>query len=546
MSDVAVATVRRSAPARTPLFALTARRATRSGLLWGAIFGILVFSSAVSYTKIYTTGAERAALAKAVGANHATAALFGPAPELQTVAGFVVLKSLMTMLVLGALWGLLTSTRLLRGEEDAGRWDLLFCGRLTSRRATLQALAALGVALAALWFVTALFTIGTGHLHQVKIGAAPSLYFSLVPVAAAGMFLAVGALTSQLAANRRQAAALAGWFLGASYLARMVADAGVGVHGLIWATPLGWVEQLQPLTDPHPLALVPIVGFTVLTLGAATYLSGTRDVGGSVLPEHDSARARVRLLTGQFGLSARLLDSTAVAWLSATAITGFVLGLIAEQAGATISGSSVQEVFTKLGAPGSGATAFLGVSFIIAAILVAFIAAGQIMAARAEEAQGRLANLVVAPCSRDSWLIGRVLLALGLMISAGLVVGVAAWIGAAAESGGTALTTLVEAGLNVVPPAFCLLGIGVLALGTRPRWTSSVAYGVLGWSLLVELIGGFGSGSRWLLDTSLFHQMAAAPAVSPNWGTNASLCVVGAVCASLGLLGFRRRDLVGV
>ena len=47
-------------------------------------------------------------------------------------------------MILGAVWGLLTSTRLLRGEEDSGRWDLLLCGQTTRRGATAQAIAGLG------------------------------------------------------------------------------------------------------------------------------------------------------------------------------------------------------------------------------------------------------------------------------------------------------------------------------------------------------------------------------------------------------------------
>ena len=70
------------------------------------------------------------------------------------------------------------------------------------------------------------------------------------------MFLAVGAFTSQLAGTRRQAASYAASFLGVSYAVRMIADAGVGLHALIWVSPLGWVEELRPLTAPHPLALL--------------------------------------------------------------------------------------------------------------------------------------------------------------------------------------------------------------------------------------------------------------------------------------------------
>ena len=314
---------------------------------------------------------------------------------------------------------------------------------------------------------------------------------------------------------------------------------------MIWVTPLGWAEELQPLTSPRPVAFVPIICFAAATAGAAVLLSGTRDVDGSTLPDRNHAPARLRLLSGQFALSARLSRPTAVAWLCAVGVTGVVLGVIAKQAGATISGSSVHEVFAKLGASGTGARAFLGVSFLIVAILVAFIAAGQTMSARAEEAEGHFAQLAAAPLSRAAWLGGRVFLALSPLIAAGLVAGLGAWLGTTAEGAGVTFTTLLEAGGNVVPPALCLLGIGFLAMGVRPTWTSYAVYGVLGWSLLVEVVGGFGSGSRWLLDTSLFHQMAAAPAVSPNWSTNATLMAIGVLCASLGLICFSRRDLAG-
>ena len=99
---------------------VTARKSMRSGVIWGYIFGIAIASSAISYTTIYKTQVQRDALAAAYGANKATSALFGPAPDLQTVAGFTVFKISMTLMVLGAVWGLLTSTRLLRGKRTAG------------------------------------------------------------------------------------------------------------------------------------------------------------------------------------------------------------------------------------------------------------------------------------------------------------------------------------------------------------------------------------------------------------------------------------------
>jgi ABC-2 type transport system permease protein len=399
----------------------------------------------------------------------------------------------------------------------------------------------LGVA--ALWAATAAISILIGQYSKVSIDAGPMLYFSIAQVATAVMFLGVGALTSQLAATRRRAATYAGWFLGACYGVRMVADAGVGLHGLVWVSPLGWVEELRPLTAPQPIALLPIVGFVAVVTLAAGGLAGSRDVGASVLPDRTHATLRPRLLFGQLGLSIRLVRPTVIGWTIALGVTGLVLGLIAEAAGGTITGSSVQTVFARLGAANTGAEAFLGVSFIILAILAAFLAAGQVIAVRGEEGDGRVDHLVVRPVSRRSWLTGRTTVAVVALVLGGLVAGVMTWLGTLLENTGVSVATLVSAGLNIIPPALCLLGLGILAFGVWPRWTSYTVYGALGWSLLVELIGGVGAGNRWLLDASLFHQMAAAPAVDPNWIANGIMIAIGAASAVLGGLVFQLRDI---
>jgi ABC-2 type transport system permease protein len=309
-------------------------------------------------------------------------------------------------------------------------------------------------------------------------------------------------------------------------------------------SPLGWVEELQPLTAPQPLALLPIVLFVAVAVPITVRLAGTRDVGASVLPDHTHAPPRTRLLFGQLGLSIRLVRPAVTSWVLALGITGLVLGLISK-AGATITGSSVQTVFSRLGARGTGAEAFLGVAFLILAILAAFLAAGQIIAARAEEAEGRLDHLLVRPVSRPSWLGGRALVAAVALLVGGLVAGVMTWLGTVFENTGVSFASLVSAGINVIPPALCLLGIGILAFGVCPRWTTYAVYGVLGWSLLVEIVGAVGSYSRWLVDTSLFHQMAAAPAVHPNWTANLVMLAIGSAGAVLGGLAFQHRDIQG-
>lgn len=529
----------------TVVFRRTARRTLRPGALWGYVFGAVVVASAWSYSSIYKTGAERAALAAAFGSNRTTIALFGPAPHLETVNGFTVLKSFLTLSVIGAVWGLLTATRLLRGEEQDGRWELLLAGATTRGRAAAQGLVGLLTGVAVLWAVTALVIAVGGRSSRVDIGPGAALFYALALVAGAVMFTAVGALTSQLATTRRRAAGYAGAFLGVSYALRLAADSGTGLHWLVWCTPLGWIEGLQPLTSPRWLPVVPVVAFTVVVAAVTVRLAATRDIGTSTIADHDRAAPRLRLLSGQLGLTVRLVRPTLVAWALALAATGLLFGLVAEGAGATLSGSSVRDVFARLGASGSGASTYLGVTFLIVAVLLACIAAAQVTAARSEESEGRIDPLLTRPVARTRWLAGRLVVAVLALAACATLAGLATLAGADAGGARVDAGTVVGAGLNTLAPSVCVLGLGVLAFGAAPRRTSLIVYGVVAWSVLVDVIGGIGALDHWVADTSVFHQMAAAPSAPPHWPAIGWMVALGVLSAVAGCAAFARRDVQG-
>jgi ABC-2 type transport system permease protein len=524
----------------------TARRAVRTGALWGYVFGIVVATSSYGYASTYTTTAQRERLVTLFGSNTGLAAINGVGRELQTVAGYTVWKSAMFLYIVGAVWGLLTATKLTRGEEDAGRWELLLTGQTTRRRAAAQALAGLAAGLAVLWLLTAVITVAVGRLSKVQIAAGPGLYFALALVAPAAIFLAAGALASQLAGTRRQAAGYTGAALGMCYAVRMVADSDSTLGWLRWASPLGWVQQLQPLVDPRPLAMVPVVALVAALSGLTVHLADRRDLGASLLPDRTRARPRTRLLAGPVGLAIRLVRPTVLGWAAGIAVLALLMGFIAREGGDLLtSTASTEQVITRFGARGAGAELYLGFLSQVLAWMVAFVGAGQIAAARVEEAEGRLDHLLVRPVSRTSWLAGRLALAAIALAGCGLLAGLLAWAAAASENAGVRLTSMLGAGVNMLPPALCVLGIGIFAFGVWPRATTAAGYGVLTWSLFITLVGGFSTTNHWLLDTSVFHHMASAPAVSPDWTSAGALVGIGAVAALAGTLAFGRRDLAG-
>ena len=152
----------RERQAKTVIARTTARRAVRSGALWGALFGLLVWNEALSYGMNFPTPASRESFAESFGDNSGMAAIIGPGRDLATIEGFVAWRMFGLMMILGAIWGFLTATRLLRGEEDAGRWELLLSGRTSRRHAAVQGIVGLTAGLVALWVMTAAFTVAAG------------------------------------------------------------------------------------------------------------------------------------------------------------------------------------------------------------------------------------------------------------------------------------------------------------------------------------------------------------------------------------------------
>jgi ABC-2 type transport system permease protein len=520
-----------------------ARRAARSGALWGLVFGSFIIVQTRAYTSTYQTQASRDQLARAYGSNTAMNALLGSERAVNTVAGFADWRFVGLLSVLGSIWGLLTAARLMRGEEEAGRYDLLLAGQTTRRRAAGQALAGLGAGLLALFALTALGSIVTGRSPSAGFSLGQCLYFSVTLVAAAAMFLAIGALASQLAATRRRAAAMAGVTFGLAYALRMVADTNQGLHWLVWLSPLGWVEEIRPLTSPNPVALLPVLVLLIAVTAVTLHLAGTRDAGAASWPGRDSSKPHLALLGGSAGLAVRLMRPAALGWLFAVAAFAVLIGTTAESSAKDATGSQgISQAIGRLGGHGSIVADDLGLTFLILALLIALISAGQITAMRTEEADGYLENLLVRPVSRTSWFAGRLGLSSLLILTAGLLAGIGAWAGAASQHSGVRFGSLLTAGLNVVPPGLFLLGLGALVLGAWPRRTSTVVYGYLAWSFLIEFAGGVVHTSHWLLDTSVFFHMVPAPATSPDWPSMAVITGLGILGAVLGGILLCRRD----
>ncbi|MCZ2806558.1 hypothetical protein O2W18_15720 [Modestobacter sp. VKM Ac-2983] len=482
-------------------------------------------------------GASLAALAQ----NPAIRTLFGPPVALDDPGGFTVWRTGTAIAVLVGVWAALAATRVTRGEEEAGRWDLLLAGRLRLPAVLLRHLAVLlgAAALVGAGTAAGLLLAGTATTGAVLFGAL---------IGGTGMVgAALGALAAQLLAERRAAAGLAVGVLLAGLLARMVADGVPALGWLHWLSPFGLLGRSAPFAADRVLPLVVLAGTVALLVAAAATVATRRDVGSGPWRRPGAVAPGTRELRSLPALAARHTGRPVVGWGAAVVAYFLLIGLLATTMTDFLTENprfaelAAQAGFAELGS----VHGYVASLFTLLAVPVGAFVASRVAATAADEVVGRLTLLYSLPVGRVRWLATELTgVATGAVLLAGAA-GLATWLGAtwvgADLSAGAALAGV----LNVLPIVAVCLGAAVAALAWAPA--AVLPLGVLpaaGGYLLLVLADTL-AWPGWVRGLSPFAHVAAVPAEPVDVPGLVGLLVVAAALAAGGLAGYRRRDLHG-
>jgi ABC-2 type transport system permease protein len=522
------------------VFRSALRGTWRSTAAWAALFGVSVAAVAGSYETLYATAADRAAVAALIEGNRAFEALFGQARAMDTAAGFTAWRLGTPASVVVALLGIFGATRLLRGEEEAGRWETLLAGALTPARATAATIAAVATSLSvvAAALFAGLAAAGLGGLDA----AVYAVQIGLFGIA----FAAIGALTAQLVPARRRAAGMAAAVLGVAYLLRVLADGTEGFGWLRGATPFGWIESTRAYVDVRPAWLLPLALWSLAAAGAAVILAGRRDLGAGWLSSDDERDPSTRLLGSAEVFALRTSLRPAVVWSVTMAVFAGIFGFLASEIVEFLAESDALDRFTaSLGAgfDVDGTSGFLGMTFTFVALPVSLAGVYRIIAAREEEATARLDVLLAGDVRRARWLLTWAGVAVATAAVVALVAGVAAFGIAALRGGDLSPVQGLAAAANMLPAAVLFVGVATLAFAVVPRWTAPLAVGAVGAAELLALLGAQRAVPDWLRDLSPFAHVRPVPAVDANLAGAAALVTVGVVAALAGASLFARRDV---
>ncbi|GAB2780850.1 ABC transporter permease [Amycolatopsis magusensis] len=506
-----------------------------------AIIAVTAGMSALVAAQYQTTfaGALDHGALRALAANPAIRTLFGEPVALGDPGGFTVWRTGTPVGVLVGVWAALTATRLTRGDEDAGRLDLLLSGTITARGLLARRLAVLAgaVTLSGTGVSLALLVTGTAPAGAVLHGAG---------IAALGLvFAAVGALTAQLLPSRSPATGAAVGVLGAALLARMVTDGIDAPAWVRWLTPFGLTGQLQPYAANRVAPLAGLAALAVVLAAAAILAAGRRDLRSAPLALDARRRARTRLLHSLIGFALRRALRPWTGWLFGVAAYFALIGSLTTSISEFLSDNTrFSELAAGAGFGGLGSPhGFAATMFSLLAIPTGVYAAVRIGSFAEDETSRRATLLFAMPFSRRKLLgcelaittAGTLLLATGA--------GLALWAGAAAAGAPLGFTAAIHGALNITPIALLSLGAAIAGLGRLPRAT--VALGAL------PAVGGFfyqvvaqsAGAPDWVLGFSPFTHTAAVPLATPDWPGSAGLLTVAAVLTAVGTIGYTRRDL---
>ena len=523
------------------------RRSRTGAIAWGLVFTLMLIAVVATYSAAYSTTLERNQLFASFATSAGLKALLGPAHSLNTVGGFTAWRTMSFLPLIAAAWGLVAATGALRGEEESGRRATVLTGLVGRGRHTSATFMGLLAAGAVLLAITAAATLAAAVTNG---GFDPweGLFLALAICSAAPVFMAVGALTSQLAPTRRLASGLASAALAIAWVMRVASVSDSSLGWLRWATPLGWVEELRPMTRPQPWPLALIAVATVAIASLAVGLSARRDDGSALLQPATSRAPRPWLLGSALGLSLRERIGGLAGWAVGVGLAMLLYGALSKTVAELTKGVTglqrqVREAWNTT-ANISTARGYLAILFVFLAIVVTMHAVSHSNAAAEEEREGRTSTVLSGPVSREAWFLGRVAVQiLGIVLVCAVAAG-AASLGAAAAGADVQFADMTKAAANMIPVAVLFGGVGFATFAFAPRHASGLAWTAIGLSYLWEQTGTVLKAPNWVLWPSPFHWVKAVPVVPAATTAAIVMLIIGMALFAVSVARFRARDLL--
>jgi polyether ionophore transport system permease protein len=448
---------------------------------WGVGIGLLMYTVVSAITALVATPAARADL---VGLARSFSWIAEPV-KIDTAGGYATWKYGFTILVM-ALWPILAGSRMLRGEEERGSMDVLLSLPRGRARVALEKLAAKWTALLGMALLIGLLTFAASARVNADFGLSDSLLFGLNLALVCGVFGSIALFVSQFTQERRAASGITGGLLALFIVVDMIHRVIPNTDWISRWSPVYYYNLSKPLIPSYgvdPVAMLVLIGLSVLLSGAAVWLFVRRDVGAPVaLPRWLSLPKRAPRPEDALPVNAWSLRSIYTRSLAqiavptfwwTVAIAGFAAWMVfivqqTEQKLRDLYSVSpvLKDLLNKVGGGDVNTNAtLLSFFFVFLPVLLMAFAVTQASHWASDEEEGLQELVLATPQSRSKVLLAR----FGAVTTSTVIIGVMtlALTALASAVSGLALDggNLAAASLSIIPMGLLMAAVGYLFSG---------------------------------------------------------------------------------
>lgn len=515
---------------------LAMRQVRRDAVVVALVCGVMSTLVASQYRTIRSLLDESAL--RAMAGNPAEKILLGPPVAIDNPGGFTVWRTGTLILVLVSLWIILATTRITRGEEDAGRWSLLLAGRLRIEDVVIRCLAALATSA---MLIGAAVAAGLLAARTEPVGA---VLHAAGIVLVTSTFATTALLAAQIMPGRSGATALSVAALGVGLTLRMIADSSPQLAWLAWATPFGLAARSAPYADNRILPLIVLSLLPIALAGATILAARHRDLGDGVVVVPTSRRPRKRLLHSIGGFALRRTGRITFGWAVGVAAFFCLIGALLD---------SVLEFFqtnpdvAELAA-GAGISTFDSVNvfaaplFSMLPVATGLYAAMRLATMVADEKAGRWTLLFAQPITRIRLMSAELAVTVTAMFALHCAAGVAMWGGAKITGAPLQFPDALAGAMNSLPVALLATGAAAVGVGWLPSATGLIGALPLVGGFLVNAIMQATNAPAWVANLSPWAHLAAVPDAPPHWTAIIIFLLISAMLSAIGVWGYVKRD----
>lgn len=503
--------------------------------IWVVSIALLVFLTVVGVKSLFPTQTSIDQAAAATQHNAGAIAFNGPAQGLETLGGQIAFQVGAFGMVVAALMSVFMIGRLTRGDEEAGRLELI---RSLPVGIHAPAFAALIVVLA---MNAAVGVLSSASLLVEGLPAAGSLVLAASFAAEGVFFTGVALVAAQVTQNTRVVYGSSGALLGLAYLLRIVGDIGDGTAS--WFSPIGLAQKARPFAGERWWPLVLLLAAALLLIVGAFRLAIRRDHGAGLVAPRPGRITAAPSLGRPLGLAMRLQRGALMGWGAGVLVTGIAYGSIAPTIDSFVANNKAFAQMMAGAGVGSLTDTYFATSIRVMALIASGFAVQSALRLRSEESALRAESVLATPVSRWHWAASHLAIALGGSVGLLAVAGLATGVSYAIAGGPwSSVPRLLGSALVYAPAMWLMTGVAMIVFGFAPRWVD-IAWGIIAACFVIGLLGVVLRLPNWVQKLSPFESTPALPAANMAVLPLAVLTTVAVVLILGGLGGLRQRDI---